>query len=53
MAEFDGLAERRVKADPAAAGQEKFGPCVRGLTCDDFFLSGCAAGAAVTRYPET
>src|SRR5208282_2906133 len=38
VAKLDGLAQRRVEADPAAAGQENFRPGVRGLAANNFFL---------------
>jgi hypothetical protein len=51
VAELDGQAESRIEADPALAGEKDFGPSVRGLAADDFFLLGAGTGAAAYEIP--
>src|SRR5208282_2964636 len=46
VAKLDGFAQRRVKADPAAARQVNFSPSVRGLAADDFFLFSSRSGVS-------
>ncbi len=46
VAQSDGISERGIKADPSCVRSENFGPCVRGLAADDFFLLGVGFGGA-------
>lgn len=47
MAEANGISQRWVEGAPAAVGNEDFGPGMRSLPADDFFLlgKGCRSGS--------